>query len=259
MIIGLRAGHSPNAKGAVGYIDEYNQMIQFYGVLKELLEKHGHKIIDCNSNANSPNAELSEGTNKANAQYLDLFISLHMNSGGGTGVEMWTFGSESRANIIAQALCKNLSKGLNIPNRGLKYNNNYYEMRYIKAPNIISELCFVDSKYDTDAYNSKSWNELVYMYANAIDYTIPFNPSSNEEKPPAKNGLYYVVSDYLPRDSNNYTNMEDINLIFEGIRYYIRQNDKGIWIETKYLDYEKCLEIKDKLQKKNLFWNIYED
>lgn len=72
-----------------------------------------------------------------------------------------------------------------------------------------------------------------------------------------KQGVYYVVTNYLPADPNNYTNMETFNQIMKGDRYYIRHNEKGIWIETQYLEYNRCLELKNQFG--NLFWNIYID
>ncbi|WP_243156287.1 hypothetical protein [Clostridium sp. C2-6-12] len=41
---------------------------------------------------------------------------------------------------------------------------------------------------------------------------------------------------------------------FEGVKCYVRGNNKGVWIETEYLNIDKCDELKNKLG--NLFYSI---
>ena len=67
MKIGLRGGHSPNCKGAMGYLDEQAEVRKIYYELASMLQAQGHTVIDCNSNASTVDGELLEGTNKANA------------------------------------------------------------------------------------------------------------------------------------------------------------------------------------------------
>ena len=72
-----------------------------------------------------------------------------------------------------------------------------------------------------------------------------------------KEKKYYVVTDYLKQDANGYINTEPILPLFQNIRFYLRNNANGVWIETQYLDYSKCLELKQALG--SLFYNIKED
>ena len=124
MKIGLRGGHSPYCKGAMGILDEQAEVRKIYTELKPMLEAKGHVVIDCNSNANNVNAELAEGTNKANANGCDIYVTLHMNAsadGSGNGVECWMYdASNADMNQIADQICKNFkSKGYY--NRGKKF------------------------------------------------------------------------------------------------------------------------------------------
>lgn len=50
MKIGLRGGHSKKAQGAVGIVNEYEQMQKFYIHVSKLLTEYGHTVVDCNSN-----------------------------------------------------------------------------------------------------------------------------------------------------------------------------------------------------------------
>ena len=59
-------------------------------------------------------------------------------------------------------------------------------------------------------------------------------------------GKAYVVTNYLPHSSDNYDGV-DISYVlsyFDGVKCYFRGNAKGVWIETQYLDMDKCNELK---------------
>lgn len=53
MKIGLRGGHSPNCKGAIGLIDEQAEVRKIYNELAPMLQAVGHTVVDCNSNASN--------------------------------------------------------------------------------------------------------------------------------------------------------------------------------------------------------------
>jgi N-acetylmuramoyl-L-alanine amidase len=252
MKIGLRAGHSDNCTGAIGIVDEHEQMKKYYSSVKAVFETYGHTVIDCNSNANTPGGELSEGAGKANNNNVDLFISLHMNAsdGQGHGTEAWVSSTSSKAYGYAYNLCSNFA-ALGFTNRGVKTSNGLYEMNHISAPNIISEICFCDSQEDIDIYNKYSWEQLAYAFCNAIDSNIPKVPVVKE----GNHDRGYIVTSYLPHsDGYNGVDIKYYIGYFEGVKCYVRGNDKGVWIETEYLTLDKCNELKNKLGK--LFYSI---
>lgn len=250
MIIGLRAGHSDNCTGAVGIVNEHEQMKLYYEAVKSVLESYGHTVIDCNSNANTENGELAEGTNIANSNNVDFFASLHMNCYNTTahGTEVLVSSTNSAAYPYAQKLVSNFAE-LGFGNRGVKFVHDY-EMNHISAPNLISEICFCDSETDIDIYNKYTWEQLAHVFCNAIDPNIPkeVTGASQTEKG-------YVVTTYLPH-SSDYDGV-DINSIlsyFTGVKCYVRGNAKGVWIETEYLSIEKCNHLKETLG--SLFYSI---
>lgn len=245
MRIGLRAGHSDNCTGAVGIVDEHEQMKKYYVAVKSVFEQYGHTIIDCNSNSNTQTGELSEGASKANSANCNLFISLHMNcfDGSAHGTEVLVSSPSSTAYQYAQRLVNNFAE-LGFTNRGVKFEN-LYEMNHISCGNIISEICFCDSKEDIDIYSKYSWDQLAHVLCNAVDENIPkeikYSLDSEETG--------YVVTDYLPGAYEGYDGV-DINYVlsyFKDIKCYIRGNSKGVWIETQYLDINKCNELKETL------------
>jgi N-acetylmuramoyl-L-alanine amidase len=254
MKIGLRAGHSDNCTGAIGIVDEHEQMKSYYTAVKSVLEQYGHIVVDCNSNGASANAELSEGAAKANNANVDLFISLHMNAsdGQGHGVEAWVSSTGSGAYNYADNLCNNFSD-LGFTNREVKTSTGLYEMNHVAAPNIIFEICFCDNQTDIDVYNQYSWEKLAYVFCNAIDSNIPKEPIENNSTSTSKG---YVVTTYLPNAYSGYDGV-DINYIlsyFKDVKTYVRGNSKGVWIETQYLSIEQCNKLKEDLG--SLFYSI---
>jgi len=242
MKIGLRAGHSDNYIGAVGIVNEHDEMKKYYSAVKKVLEDYGHVVVDCNSNGSTAGVELSEGANKSNNANVDLFISLHMNAsdGQGHGVEALVSSVNSGAYKYALNLCNNFG-ALGFTNRGVKFER-LYEMNHIQAPNIIFEVCFCDSETDISIYNKYSWDKLAYRFANAIDSNIPIEPPTDNQKG-------YVVTSYLPPDSATYdgVNINTVLKHFPGVTCYVRGNNKGVWIETQYLPLSKCQELKNTL------------
>lgn len=180
MKIGLRGGHSPNYKGTIALIDEQESVRRLYFEVKRILEKYGHKVIDCNSDANTENGELSEGAKKANENNVDYFISLHMNAYNkkAYGTEAWTYSETSKANTIAKRLVNNYEK-LGYTNRGVKYKSSFNEMRNINAPNIIFETLFCDNQEDVNRWTRIGLEKHAYAITNAIDPKIPLEPAIN--------------------------------------------------------------------------------
>jgi len=261
MKIGLRAGHSDNCIGAIGIIDEHEQMKLYYVEVKSVLEKYGHAVIDCNSNGSTSNAELSEGVNKANNNNVDLFVSLHMNSsnGQGCGTEALVNSTSSKAYSYAANLCDNFGD-LGFTNRGVKISTSLYEMNHVAAPNIIFEICFCDSQTDISIYNRYSFEELAYAFCNAIDSNIYKKSKSLTDKSVCKLGWnqnfigwWYctdITNEYYYKDVWKFIDSEwysfDIDgyasqsawLQDQGKWYYLKDNGKMAKSEWLWIDGE---------------------
>ena len=170
MKIGLRGGHSPNCKGAIGYLDEQAEVRKIYYKLAPMLQAQGHTVIDCNSNEYSVNADLNKGTNTANANGCDIFISIHMNASGGAGngTECWLYdASNGTMNTIADKICQNFAaKGFK--NRGRKYNTGFHDLNATAMPAMIVETLFCDNSHDAGLYNAMGAKGIAELIAAAI-------------------------------------------------------------------------------------------
>ena len=154
MKIGLRGGHSPNCKGAFGILDEQAEVRKIYNAMVPMLQAAGHTVVNCNSNAATVAGELSEGTNKANANNCDMYITIHMNASGGSGhgVECWLYNaSNATMNAIADRINANFAaKGF--ANRGRKYSIELHDLNASSMPAMIVETLFCDNKHDANLY-----------------------------------------------------------------------------------------------------------
>jgi N-acetylmuramoyl-L-alanine amidase len=191
MKIGLRGGHSPNCKGAVGYLDEQVEVRKIYNELVPILKSAGHTVIDCNSNAYDVNSELSEGTNKANSNGCDVYITIHMNASGGAGngTECWLYNSSNATmNSIADRVCDNFAKK-GFQNRGRKYNTGYHDLNASTMPAMIIETLFCDNSHDVGLYNSLGAKGIAQLIGAAIKgQTV--SGGSTTPSTPANSGNY---------------------------------------------------------------------
>ncbi len=169
MIVGVDCGHTVSGtigSGAVGYINESNETRAVGYRLMECLRKKGVTVADCtNDYASSVGGNLSSIVAAANAQPLDLFVSIHFNSGGGRGVEVYTYNGERFPS--SELVCENMAR-LGFVNRGIKDGSNLYVIRRSNARAMLVEVCFVDTRSDVDLYNRLGPQKIAEAICDAI-------------------------------------------------------------------------------------------
>lgn len=159
MRIVINAGHTKIGKGigAYKYLNESRETRRIAYHLLYLLASTNHEVIPAIYDVSNDN--LKEAVSLANTKNADLFISIHLNAGGGTGVECYTWKGEKTAK--ATAICNNIA-ALGYKNRGVKDGSHLYVIGRTKAPAILVECCFVDSKNDLSKYNAYKMAEAIY-------------------------------------------------------------------------------------------------
>lgn len=150
MKIVINAGHTKFGKGtgAVNALNESNETRRIAYHLMELLAHTDHEVIPAVFDRSSNN--LKEAVDLSNKEDADLFISIHLNAGGGNGVECYTWKGDKLP--IAVRICENISK-LGFRNRGVKDGSKLYVIKNTKCPAILVECCFVDSARDYKLYD----------------------------------------------------------------------------------------------------------
>ncbi|WP_051623478.1 N-acetylmuramoyl-L-alanine amidase [Clostridium hydrogeniformans] len=78
-------------------------MQDLYKQVRNILVINGHTVVDCNNSANTANAELTEGSNKANNNNVDLYLTVHMNAYNGSAyeTEAWVYSIISKSYLLA--------------------------------------------------------------------------------------------------------------------------------------------------------------
>ena len=112
-----------------------------------LLKAQGHTVYDCTDDSGKTQSKnLANIVAKCNAHSVDLDISIHLNAGGGTGVEVLYTSTSGKE--WATKLSKVVSDALGLKNRGAKKRDNLYVLNHTKATAVLIECCFVDNKTD---------------------------------------------------------------------------------------------------------------
>ena len=151
MKIAVRGGHNEQATGSVGYINEVTEDRKVKDSLIKYLRQLGYDVLDVTPNRCDTSTDLRYGVNKANEWGADLFISVHFNAFQTTNNTMGTEVCVYKTGDKSARVVNKLS-GLGFKNRGQKVRQALYELRNTKMEAMIVEVCFVDSKADTDLY-----------------------------------------------------------------------------------------------------------
>ncbi len=193
MVIGINCGHTVSGtvgSGAVGFLNESDETRRVGYALEELFRKAGDTVIDCtNDRADTVTGNLSKICAMANAQKLDLFVSIHFNAGGGKGCEVYTYGGRKLEQAVG--VLDEMAK-LGFVNRGVKDGSNLYVIRHTDAAAMLVEVCFVDTKSDAELYTKTGVDEI----AKAIYEGITGKISAGVETAPEKNGGELTMEQY---------------------------------------------------------------
>ena len=123
-----------------GYkISEANTMNIVAKKAYNLLKKDNRFIVYINDSLKP----LKESVNEINSLDIDYHLALHTNAGGGSGSEVYYY--ENTSSYLAKHSLDSFNKYHTFPTRGIKKNNNFYELKNSKAKNkALIEFLFHD-------------------------------------------------------------------------------------------------------------------
>lgn len=223
MKLGRNCGHTlfGTGTGATGNGKKEQDLTREVGhFVDEFMKQLGHTIINCTvDKATSSSNALNLIVQKANAQPLDLFLSIHFNSfnGQANGTECWIYSERDITKSIGDRICNNFAN-MGYKNRGVKLSKNAPQggltvVDYTKAPAILVECCFIDNLSDMKKYNPKE-------FAKAIVEGIL---NMKIDTPKESKGAYQVVTE-------SYTNKDN------AIKYQEELKKKGV---NSFLQYKE--------------------
>lgn len=132
--------------------------------LKPLLEYNGFDVVMTRDGdfVQGPHQTLSQSLQSrcdaANKASADLFLSIHVNAGGGTGTEVYALPG-GQAEKLAGVLLSYLTQECAWANRGVKTNKRFYVLVNTDMPALLSENGFIDSLTDAQQLRNPSFRK----------------------------------------------------------------------------------------------------
>lgn len=180
MIVGIDMGHtlSGAGTGASGFVSETQKNREVGNRLMAMLKEKGHTVINCTVDKSSN--DLYDRVRKANAQKLDLFVSLHLNAYKSTTSEMGVethiyngnYSGKEANRKRAQAIQTALVQDVKWIDRKVK-ESNFYVIRETMAPAVLVELGFCDSQGDMNKWNTEKIAAALFRGITGTAYVAP--------------------------------------------------------------------------------------
>lgn len=168
MKIAINAGHTASGAGygAVGYFKESEETRKIVAALIPLLKQKGHTVIDATvDKAKNQLDYLQKSVQLANKANADLFLTVHLNAGGGQGCEAFTWKGEKVKQAVN--ICKELSEE-GFKNRGVKNGSGFYVIKKTTMTAILLEVCFLDNRKDCELYKRIGVKRIAQAIADGI-------------------------------------------------------------------------------------------
>ena len=186
----------------------------------DLLRANGHEVVDVTvDNGNqfsSMYGSLGARTSKANANGVDLYVSIHNNAGGGRGTEVYLaprsyYGSDSsyNTNLGYASRVQQKMVSLGFINRGVK-TEEFYVLTNTNAHAILIETCFCDSVADKQLYDSLGADKVAKAIVEGI-LNISVNapaPSTPVASTPTQNTTTNSDAPFRVRKPDNSANSQ---------------------------------------------------
>ena len=233
MKFNVHGGHNSHVTGASKYLNELNEDRKVKNEVIRLLKAQGHTVYDCTDDSGTTqNANLSNIVKKCNAHSVDLDVSIHLNAGGGTGVEAYIYpGSSSKDE--ATRICSKVSSALGIKNRGVKDGSSLYVVRHTNAPAVLVECCFVDNTTDRDHWDANKCAKAIVE--GILNKTVSSGTAASKPSTSASSGETYklVTSCKIYMNAANAKNRKSSVGTYGAGTYYVFNKSDGMINITK--------------------------
>ena len=194
MRVFINLGHGGSDSGAIGNgLKEKDLNLKIGKIVYDRLKDYDLTVKMFRNN--DTYYSLKRITDEANKWKADVFVSIHINAGGGTGFESFIFnGIVSREtnklqNDVHNEIMKAINK-YNIRDRGKK-KANFHVLRETKMPAVLTENLFIDTKKDADLLkNDKFINDIATGHVNGI---VKFTGAKRVKTEYSDNSTYYRV------------------------------------------------------------------
>ena len=116
------------------------------------------RIVSVDGGMSSLGESLATRVNNANNWGADLYVSIHLNCGGGHGTEVFTY--KGRELSFARNTLNEICNNFGYTNRGLK-GASLYVTNHTNMPAFLVECCFIDSQSDMAKYDANKFADCI--------------------------------------------------------------------------------------------------
>lgn len=158
----IDAGHGGSDPGATGNgIKEKDITLKIAKKVNTYLKEYGATTKMSRTGDTYPT--LTQRTNAANKWGADLFLSIHINAGGGKGFESFRYkgiSATSKTGQIQKYIHNAINEVNGLTNRGMK-TADLHVCRETKMPAVLTENGFIDSTSDAQKMKDGKWIDKV--------------------------------------------------------------------------------------------------
>lgn len=199
-----------------------SEMIKLFSNFKDV---EIYDVTPYNMKFNSSKEAHIERANRVNKINPHMYFDVHMNSASAdsTGCEVWLYNDKSKMTPNGKRIVEGLSKGLNIANRGIKYNSGYWSLSMPNCPSMIVETMFISNPNEMKKYDYKKISKI--LVESIMDKEIPTSQNSNSHNCNCK---YHGVVNCDVLNVRNKSNTSDSEIIGQ-----LKKNDKVNIIEKE--------------------------
>lgn len=183
----IAPGHGGFDPGAVGNgLKESDINLQVSLQLKCILEMAGIPVVMTRTKdvaaggANNIDDDLRNQCAISNAANVDLFFSVHVNAGGGTGAEIYVFGDGGGILPVAESVVNSVASIMGAHGDAVKDGSDLYVVRNTTAPSMLLEIGFIDST-DADKIKQHLHDFAALIAPSLIEYLGGTQPTPVKE------------------------------------------------------------------------------
>lgn len=183
----IDSGHGGNDPGAEGYgLQEKNINLDIALRLREKLTHFADITMTRSSDAVVSLSERAEIANRIGADY---FLSIHVNAGGGTGFESYTYvNSSAESERIRSIIHKDVTAYYQVngfPDRGMK-KGDFAVLRETDMPAVLLENLFIDTPADASKLKDPVFRaNVAQVTADGLIKALNLQSQNQQPKPPA--------------------------------------------------------------------------
>ena len=201
----IDSGHGGRDSGAnsMGLLEKNLTLKISKGIEKSLKEYENVKTRL--SRDSDKYLSLKNRVDNANRWGADLFLSIHINAGGGNGFESFIHNSltnSSRSNVLRNIIHDEIIKELKVRDRGKK-KANFYVLRNTKMNAVLTESLFIDNINDNKLLKQESFiNSIISGHVNGLVEAFNLKKKKKKNNKTDSNKYYRVITGSF-KDSKN--------------------------------------------------------